>query len=246
MDGMTVWAGAVLMLLGASIISYFSWVKLRVNERHQISGGYSPTELKDAERTLRRTKVTWVLLRWGVLAILLMFLFERQTNDVLRLAGYNDEFVSYFPFVRNNYFTFISSKKTASISVAHFHILDVVVWLSIIVWGAWLADGIFRLRQCDNGFRLAVARVLERYRGRRLILYITWLFMLLGPIIVSIQPKPLADNPEMRLILTYIPQIYFLVVALTYYICGGFLLGFSILLLIWKIASNFSSERHSA
>ena len=186
---------------------------------------------------LRRKKAIplRVLLVGGMLSILLMFLFERQADDVLSLIGYNDNFVSYFPFVKNMYFHFIASKKTANISVAHFHILDVVVWLSIVAWGSYLAAGIIHLRLYDDGFRLGLARLSEQYRGRRLILYISWLFLLSCPILLSIQPKPLANNPEMLFVLTYIPEFYFFVVALSYYFCGGFLLSFSIFLFIWKV-----------
>jgi hypothetical protein len=183
-------------------------------------------------------KVTRIPFRYllvgGMFVILLMFVFEQQIEHALELFGYNDDFVSHFPFLKNMYFNFVSSKKTTNISVVHFHMLDIALCLSIAVWGTCLTTVIINFKHYDNGFRLGLSRISERYRGRRLILYISWIFMLCGPIIVSIQPKPLADNPELRFLLTYIPRFYFFVVAQTYYL-GGCFWSFSILILIWKL-----------
>ena len=187
---------------------------------------------------LQENKLTKIpfryLLAGGILVILLMFLFERQVDVLLRVFGYNDDFLSYFPFVQNMYLRFVLVKKTANISAAHFHILDLVLWLSVVVWGTCLVAVILNFKHYDDGFRLAVSRLSERYRGQRSFLYIVWIFMLFGPIILSIQPKPLANNPEFRLVLTYVPQFYFFIVAISYYFaaCAW---SMSILILIWKL-----------
>jgi hypothetical protein len=188
---------------------------------------------------LPRHKVTGIpfirrLLVGGILVILLMFVFERQLDDALSAFGYNDDFLSYFPFIKPMYLRFLSSKKTANIGVAHFHILDLVLWLSIAVWGTWLTVVTINFKHYDDGFRLGLSRVSERYRGQRPFLYISCIFMLFTPVLLTIQPKPLANNPEFLFILTYIPQFYFFVVALSYYFIGG-LLSMLILILLWKL-----------
>ena len=176
------------------------------------------------------------LLVGGLFALLLMFIFEQQVDNALGLVGYSGNFVSCFPFVKNLYFHLVSSNnRLANLDVAHFHMLDVALWLSTVVWGIWLTTGIISLKKYDNAFRLFLPLMSERYRGRRTFMYFSWIFMLSGPVILSIPPRTPLDNPEILFVLTHIPKFYFLVVALSYYFCGGF--GFSLLalFLIWKI-----------
>jgi hypothetical protein len=126
------------------------------------------------------------LLVGGMLVILLMFIFERPVDGVLKLFGYDDGFVSYFPFVKSMYFHFKSSKKTSDISVTHFHLLDLALCLSIVVWGACLTAVIIHFKRYDDGFRIGLARISENYRKRSSVLYFCWVLMLCGPILVSI------------------------------------------------------------
>ena len=179
----------------------------------------------------------------GFVLILLMFVFEQQVGEALGLIGYDSNSVSYFPFVKNMYLQLASSNRLASIDVTHFHLLDVVLWLSIAVWGSWLAAGIIFLDRYDPMLGSGFSRLSERYRGRRLYLYFCWIFMLSGPVVMSIPPR--LDNPEVRYVLTHIPKFYFFLVALTYYFCGGLLLSFSVLLLIWFISKTFRQDRQS-
>jgi hypothetical protein len=175
------------------------------------------------------------LLAGGIFAILLMFIFEREVDSALELAGYDRNFISYFPFVRNLYFRFVLYYRGAgNLDVAHFHMLDVTVLLSIVVWGGWLTAGFIFLKY-DNGFQLFCNRVAERFRGRELFLYFSWIFALSGPIILSITPRVPVTNPEMLFLLTYIPRLYFFVVAIAYYFFGGFLYSLSILFVVWKV-----------
>ena len=185
---------------------------------------------------MRKGTVTlWGLVVGGSVLILLMFLFERQVDNALRIVGYNDSFVSYFPFVRNIYFRLVSSHKLASIDAAHFHLLDVAVCLTVAVWGIWLALGVIFIKRYDAGFRVGLLYLLEGYRGRRVVMYFSWIFALLAPIIISLPPRLPLDNPELLFVLRQIPGFYFFAIALSYYVCGGFLLGLSILILIWKM-----------
>jgi hypothetical protein len=167
--------------------------------------------------------------------ISLMFVFEHQVDNALRLVGYDSNFVSSFSFLKNLYFHLSSSKRIVRLDVVHFHILDVVLWLSIFVGGSWLALGIIFIRKIDSRVRLGLARLSERCRGRRLIVFLSWIFMLSGPIVLSMPPREPLDNPEILFVLNHIPQFYFFFIAQCYYFCGGFMLSLTILLLVWHV-----------
>src|SRR5580700_4855118 len=51
------------------------------------------------------------------------FSFATPTNNLLRLIGYNDGFVSYFPAFRNFYFYLSASRIITTVNIADFHIL---------------------------------------------------------------------------------------------------------------------------
>jgi hypothetical protein len=137
------------------------------------------------------------LLAGGIFAILLMFVFERQVDNALELVGYDRNFISYFPFVRNLHSRFALYYRGAeNLDIAHFHMLDVAVSLSIIVWGAWLSARIIFLIY-DNGLQLSFKPLVERFRGSVLFLLLSWIFVLSGPVILSITPRVPVTNPEM-------------------------------------------------
>src|SRR5665213_1138535 len=134
----------------------------------------------------------------GLLAILLMFVFERQVDNALQLIGYDRSVVSYVPFIRNLHLRFgLYYRGAANLDIARFHMLDLALLLSLTVWGAWLMAGIIFLRKCDDDFRLFCARVWERYRGRHLALCVSWVFVLSGPVILSTTPRIPVTNPEL-------------------------------------------------
>jgi hypothetical protein len=171
----------------------------------------------------------------GTVVILLMFLFEQQVDGALGLVGYDRNIVSYFAIVRSIHSRFVLYYDgAANLDPAHFHMLDLVLLLSIVVWGTWLTTGIICLNKYDQDLRLFSTRVLDRFRGRRLFLCFSWMFVLSSPIILSITPRIPLVNPEMHFILDHIPKVYFFAVALSYWI-GGFLFGLSILLIVWKV-----------
>jgi hypothetical protein len=183
------------------------------------------------------------LLAGGICAIVLMFVFEEQVDYALRWVGYDGNVLSNFSVVRGLHSRFaLNYEGTASLSMAHFHMLDVVLYLTMIVWGAWLAYGVIFIRRYDNELRLFSAHILERYRGRRVYLYLSWIFMLFGPIVVSIMPVERVTNPEILFILAHAPKLYFSFVALTYYFFGGFSWSLSILLLVWRLYRQSRSE----
>ena len=165
------------------------------------------------------------------LSILLIFVFEHRVDGALRLVGYEEKFVSCFPFIRNMYFPLATSNKLGGIDIAHFHLLDFALWLTIAVWGIWLAVGIFLLNHYDRG----LSRLSELYRGRWLQVYLSWIFLLGCPVIMSIPLRTPLYNPELLFVLRHAPRFYFFTIAFTYYLCGGFLLTFLILLLIWNV-----------
>src|SRR5277367_3339039 len=72
----------------------------------------------------------------GVL-IASFFLFELDdvADKVLYLIGYDHDFVSSFPFIRDFHFSLLSSRMVAHANEADFHLLDAFVWLSIFAWG---------------------------------------------------------------------------------------------------------------
>jgi len=169
----------------------------------------------------------------GVLVIILMFVFERQVDSALGLIGYDRSVVSYVPFIMHLHLRFVVYYSgVANLDIAHFHMLDVALLLSLTVWGAWLMAGIICLKKCDDDFRLFCDRVWKRYRARYLALCVSWVFVLSCPIILSVVPIVPVTNPELLLIFTYIPRFYFFTIALSYFL-GGLLFGLSILLLVW-------------
>src|SRR5665213_3433066 len=63
----------------------------------------------------------------GLLAILLMFVFERQVDNALQLIGYDRSVVSYVPFIRNLHLRFgLYYRGAANLDIARFHMLDYV------------------------------------------------------------------------------------------------------------------------
>jgi len=112
--------------------------------------------------------------------------------------------------------------------------LDVALLLSIIVWGTWLTVGIVFVKKYEGEYQSFCIRVYERFRGRQVFLYFSWVFALSWPIILSITPRVPITNPEMLFLMTHLPKVYFFAVALSYYLCGGFIFSLSILLLVWK------------
>lgn len=184
-----------------------------------------------------------VLLAGGICAIVLMFVFEEQVDGALRWVGYDGNVVSNFAVVRGLHSRFsLYYMGAASLSIAHFHMLDVVLYSTIVVWGAWLAYGVAFISRYDNELRLFSSYVLQRYRGRRLYLCCSWIFMLSGPIIVSLTPGKRITNPELLFVLAHVPKLSFFIVALAYYLCGGFLWCLSILLLVWMLYRQSRSE----
>jgi len=170
----------------------------------------------------------------GLLAIVLIFVFERQVDNAIELMGYDGSVVSYVPFIRNLHSRFsLYYSGVANLDTAHFHMLDLALLLSLAVWGAWLMVGIIFLKRCDDDFRLFYARMWERYRGRHLALCVSWVFVLSCPVILSTTPRIPVTNPELLLMFTYIPRFYFCITALSYFV-GGLLFGLTVLLLVWK------------
>jgi hypothetical protein len=103
----------------------------------------------------------------------------------------------------------------------------------LLFGGAWLSARIIFLIY-DNGLQLSFKPLVERFRGSVLFLLLSWIFVLSGPVILSITPRVPVTNPEMLFLLAHVPRFYFFVVALGYWF-GGFLYSASMLFLVWKV-----------
>src|ERR1700730_10472047 len=51
----------------------------------------------------------------AIVAFAAMFVFEQQTEEALRLVGYNDVFISSFPFIRDQYL--VASERLSEINI---------------------------------------------------------------------------------------------------------------------------------
>lgn len=170
------------------------------------------------------------------LALVLLFPFEKQLNGVLRLLGYDDNFISSFPFLRHLYSRLTSVPWTASTDVGYFHLLDVVVWQSIVVWGTWLGAGIVFLKQYDDYFQKLPILASERTRGRPWVIYLGWILVPLSAAVIAYvcgQEKSLRD-PEIVFVLKRFPGFYFWIFATLYYF-GAALFAGGALCAIWTI-----------
>jgi hypothetical protein len=167
----------------------------------------------------------------------LLFAFDQQLDSVLRLVGYDDNSASYFPFIRDLHSYFVASPSLGHVDIAYFHMLDVVLWLSIAVWGTWFATGIVFIRQYDDFFRVFLYHMSKRHRGRRLVVYLSWIWVLLIPFVLtfgSMKAKLLRD-PQIIFFIARLPKLFFLILAWAYYYCGGLAFSLIALFFIWKI-----------
>lgn len=168
----------------------------------------------------------------------LMFLFPVQADGLLRLFGYDDNFISFFPFIRNLYLRLTSVPWIGQIDVGYFHLLDVTLWLSIFIWSSWLIIGLFFLRQYDDFFCRGLSRLADRTRDRggRVAFYIGSILLFSSAIIVTYasgQDKILRA-PEFIFVIKRIPALYFFLVAALYYYTALFW-SFTIFTFSWKI-----------
>ena len=164
-------------------------------------------------RTLNRIIVHYFFLR-AFFVFAAMFVFEQQTEDALRLVGYDATFISSFPFIRNQYL--IASERLNEINIAHFHLLDVAVWWLIILVGMrFLATTIF-LKQYDDRYRY-VRQILSRgYERYGWVVYFG-VVMMVAPFIVS-NMQLVLSAPEFFLFVKYFPRTYFFMILFIYYL----------------------------
>jgi hypothetical protein len=85
-------------------------------------------------------------------AFVLPFAFEQQADKALRFFGYDNNFVSSFPFIRSLYFHLTSARWIGPLDVGYFHLLDAIVWGSIFVFGTRLLATLVYLKQYDDFF----------------------------------------------------------------------------------------------
>jgi hypothetical protein len=161
------------------------------------------------------------------------FAFATPTNNLLRLIGYNDGFVSYFPAFRNLYFYLTASRITATVNIADFHILDVFLWWWIAVLAIRLISGIAYLKQFDDFYRAYSLGLAQRHSRLRLFIYgVVGILLLFSPFTLT-QPQ-LINDWKFTILIRYYPQVYFWSVAMAYFIVGYFFIEI-LLFGLWKI-----------
>jgi hypothetical protein len=161
------------------------------------------------------------------------FAFATPTNNLLRLIGYNDDFVSYFPAFRNLYFHLTAYRITATVNIADFHILDVFLWWWIVVLAIRLISGVKYLKQFDDFYRAYSLGLTQRYSRLRLFMYGAMGILLLFSPFTLTQPQLISDEKFTWLIRHY-PQVYFWSVAMAYFLVGYFFVEM-LLFGLWKI-----------
>jgi hypothetical protein len=177
--------------------------------------------------------------------VAILFLLAKPLDNALRPLGYNDGFVSYFPFVRYLYSHLISFNENAHPDIMYFHVLDVTVWMSVAVWGSRLVAGIIFLKQYDYVY-WTVSRRLSNIlltRGHQLrctlytsILYVSIFWVLLTPFVITylgVDQKILLD-PVVNFLVSSFPAMFVFLFASLYFI-WGFIFTEPALFLLWKV-----------
>lgn len=169
-------------------------------------------------------------------AFILLFAFEKQADTALHLFGYDNDFISSFPFIRSLYFHLTSARWIGRLDVGYFHLLDATVWLSLGVWGTWLIAGLAFLKQYDDLFQKRLILLSERIRGREVLYYVGWIGLILAPSAItyfSMQDKILRDA-DIVFIIKRLPGLYFYVFAIVYFYNGAFF-STAALIFAWKL-----------
>ena len=170
-----------------------------------------------------------------------MFVFEHSLDTALdHLVGYRNGFVSYFPFIRNQYLYLIKSQRMPNVDIAHFHILDVVIWIALLGWGTYLIVGIIFLKQYDDRFQ-KLSRVLAEI-GLSTIMgvisgsycTIMFFFLLIIGLWIATDMPTLIRISEFNFMMTHFPRTYFCFISLLYYYSIAFI-GMIGLNLTWKV-----------
>jgi hypothetical protein len=193
-----------------------------------------------AHSTVLLTRGVYKLATWFFVCPLLVFIpllaFERQVDPMLRLFGYSDEFVSFFPLVRNLQSRLASHRWIKHIDIGYFHLLDAVTWIAIVVWGTWLILGTVFLKQYDDLFQRRSPRMLERFHGRLWLFYLGGIFFASSPFIITslgTTDKILSD-PQVVFYVNKLTTSYFYPFFVTYYYAPAFS-SMGLLFLTWKI-----------
>jgi hypothetical protein len=161
------------------------------------------------------------------------FAFATPTNNFLRLIGYNDGFVSFFPAFRSLYFYLSASRITTTVNIADFHILDVFLWWWIVILAIRLMSGLIYLKQFDDLYRAYALGLTQRFSRKRLLVNgVMGILLLFSPFTLT-QPQLISDWKFTFLIRHY-PQVYFWSIAMAYFIVGYFFVEL-LLFGFWKI-----------
>jgi hypothetical protein len=170
---------------------------------------------------------------------IVMFVLEQPVDDALALIGYNDTFIASFPFVRDQYLYLTATRKIANISVAHFHILDIAVWLSVFMSSARLATIFIFFKYFDIPFQ-RVSFILSHDKKSTFSaippIYRAWLVI----VIIVAGFWPMTDIRfqvrvhEWFYVMREFPKVYFCLLSICYYVVSVFTSTICSYL-IWKI-----------
>jgi hypothetical protein len=173
-------------------------------------------------------------------ALPLIFVFEKEVADVLGLFGYSDEVVSSFKFLTLLYVRLASQGRIASVDVTNFHLLDAVLYVSIVTWGAWLVSGVIFLRQYDALFQSFLYRLTNTPAPRRTLTYFGWVVILSSGAVVThaSMDQKLLNDFEFIYVLNHFPRVYFFSLAVIYYYSVMFA-AFTVLFVLWKVFRQY-------
>lgn len=148
-----------------------------------------------------------------------LFVFDDFVGQVLHSIGYNN-----LVLLRGQYA--YASSKVDHLNFADFQILELVVWLSITIWGIRLFLGIIFLREYDRRF----LRVSETHRGAVYGAPI----MGVGGVYVSTDTELAFHAPAFLLLLRSVPELYFWIMSVLCF-CSLWLFSAGTLFVIWKL-----------
>jgi hypothetical protein len=171
-----------------------------------------------------------------IVASAVTFTFDDAAKSFLQATGYNNNFVSFFPFVRSLYFSLLSYGVLERAHLFYFHALDAFVWLSIIVWGVRLIAGVIFLKQYDDLYQTFFLRARETLPFGRVCptcVLVAAPFFCMLVIFVMTQPVLLRD-PGIAFVIRNYTGVFLFPLPIFYFIFG-FFFTHAILLLLWKI-----------
>jgi hypothetical protein len=170
----------------------------------------------------------------GVLAAsIFLFAVDDLADEGLFLFGYDQQFISTFPFINNLYFALMQTKLVVRPNLAYFHVLDFFVWFSILVWSIRLFAGVVYLKEYDDFYQVILSRLGKRYSGWHSYTATFCLCIALVGVWAITQPDILVD-PILSFVIRHFTRLYFVLLANLYFLVGAGVTE-AALFVMWKI-----------